>query len=126
MMTICRIRFCRLPLHFCLSISGIAVSVCTLPEARTQTVEICNNGIDDDGDKLIDCQDPDCPECPRFQSCVQPNTCYMPPIWGVPNGGGANVYGSQDLVLSTSAPFTTVTIRSADGTYTNTVAVTSS
>ncbi|MEZ0542235.1 hypothetical protein [Fibrella arboris] len=49
----------------------------------------------------------------------------MPPIWGVPNGGGADVYGSQDLVLSTSAPYTTVTIRSADGSYTKTVAVTS-
>ncbi|MEZ0487021.1 hypothetical protein [Fibrella aquatica] len=49
----------------------------------------------------------------------------MPPIWGVPNGGGASVYGSQDLVLSTSAPYTTVTIRSADGSFTKTVAVTS-
>lgn len=93
--------------------------------SHAQAVEICNNGIDDDGDKLIDCQDPDCPECDRFQSCVQPNTCYMPSIWGVPNGGGVDVYGSQDLVLSTSAPFTTVTIRSADGSYTKTVAVTS-
>ncbi len=26
-------------------------------------VEICDNGLDDDGDGLIDCADPDCPEC---------------------------------------------------------------
>ena len=103
-----------------------AIGLLVAQPAQAQAVEICNNGIDDDGDKLIDCQDPDCPECVRFQSCVQPNTCYMPPIWGLPNATGSVVYGSQDLVLSTSAPFTTVTIRSADGSYTKTVAVTSS
>ncbi|MBO0934570.1 hypothetical protein [Fibrella aquatilis] len=105
---------------------GAAVGVFIPQSMQAQAVEICNNGIDDDGDKLVDCQDPDCPECVRFQSCVQPNTCYMPPIWGIPNSTGSLVYGSQDLVLSTSAPFTTVTIRSADGSYTKTVAVTSS
>lgn len=26
--------------------------------------EICDNGVDDDGDKLVDCLDPDCPKCP--------------------------------------------------------------
>ena len=27
---------------------------------QTTTAEICNNGIDDDGDQLVDCFDPDC------------------------------------------------------------------
>ena len=39
----------------------------TNPEkfSLTQTLvpEICNNGLDDDGDGLIDCQDPDCTDC---------------------------------------------------------------
>jgi len=30
--------------------------------------EICNNGIDDDGDLMVDCSDPDC-EAPGYQSC---------------------------------------------------------
>ncbi len=32
--------------------------------------EICDNGIDDDGDKLIDCADPDCKcEPPKEEAC---------------------------------------------------------
>jgi len=31
--------------------------------------EICDNGIDDDGDKLIDCDDPDCDCTPEGQLC---------------------------------------------------------
>ncbi len=120
-----RFRFIHLLLYLCIGVSTAAIGLLVAHPAQAQAVEICNNGIDDDGDKLIDCQDPDCPECVRFQSCVQPNTCYMPPIWAVPVAGD-QVFDSQDLVLSTNAPFTTVTIRSADGSYTKTVAVTSS
>lgn len=111
---------------FCLWLgSGITIT------AQAQAVEICNNGIDDDGDRLIDCQDPDCPECARFINCVEPNTCYMPPTWAVPASPTAQsdpndqVYGAQDLVLSTNAEVTTVTIRTADGSFTKTVVVTS-
>lgn len=98
--------------------------------AQAQTTEICNNGIDDDGDRLVDCQDPDCPEGARFINCVEPNTCYMPPTWAVPASPTAQsdpndlVYGAQDLVLSTNADVTTVTIRTADGSFTKTVVVT--
>jgi hypothetical protein len=104
---------------------ALGLTVAPLGSTQAQTTEICSNGIDDDGDRLIDCQDPDCPECVRFESCVQANTCYMPPVWGIPNATGSAVYGAQDLVLSTNAPFTTVTIRTADGSYTRTVGVTS-
>lgn len=90
--------------------------------AQAQTTENCSNGIDDDGDNLIDCQDPDCPECNRVINCVEPNTYYMPPIYGVP--GQTTVYGSQDLVLSTNAAVATVTIRTPDNSYSRTVVVT--
>ena len=57
--------------------------ICTLPVlalmpghpvAQTKT-EICDNGIDDDGDKLIDCADPDC-------------KCTPPPGGGTPCSPG--------------------------------------
>ncbi|OIQ37489.1 MAG: hypothetical protein BM555_00775 [Crocinitomix sp. MedPE-SWsnd] len=52
--------------------------------------EDCNNGIDDDGDGLIDCLDPDClssPDCPAF---AVPGAClpigYYPDITGTESG----------------------------------------
>ena len=38
-------------------------------------VEICDNGIDDDGDGLVDCDDPDCAESP---SCTKSGFCGDP------------------------------------------------
>ncbi|CCH51821.1 adhesin AidA-related [Fibrisoma limi BUZ 3] len=106
-----------------LLISGMTFS--TVTPALAQLVEICNNNIDDDGDNLIDCQDPDCPECAQTIECGTSNTCYMPPIYGNPTTANVNYFGSQDLVLSTNAPFTTVRIRTPDGSYDQTVVVTS-
>ena len=43
---------------------------------HAQVAEICTNGIDDDGDTLIDCDDPDCagtehvPVAHSFPACV--------------------------------------------------------
>ncbi len=34
------------------------------------TTEICNNGVDDDGDGLADCADPDCRPLPECQMCM--------------------------------------------------------
>ncbi len=52
--------------------------------------ENCSNGIDDDGDGLIDCLDPDCltdPDCPAF---AVPGSClpigYYPDITGTAGG----------------------------------------
>lgn len=52
--------------------------------------EDCSNGIDDDGDGLIDCLDPDClssPDCPAF---AVPGAClpigYYPDITGTEDG----------------------------------------
>ncbi|MEM8901494.1 MAG: IgGFc-binding protein, partial [Bacteroidota bacterium] len=39
---------------------------------HTLAEEICDNGIDDDGDGLIDCEDPDCGET---ASCLTGNVC---------------------------------------------------
>ncbi|TAE26155.1 MAG: hypothetical protein EAZ91_17880 [Cytophagales bacterium] len=122
------IRLCKLWPMACLFMLWMGPGAATTVFA--QTTEICNNGIDDDGDRLVDCQDPDCPECARFINCVEPNTCYMPPIWADPKSptalsdGGDSVYGAQDLVLSTNAEFTTVNIRTPDGSYNRTVVVT--
>jgi hypothetical protein len=41
------------------------------PRCHTPGTEICNNGIDDDDDKLVDCADPD---CKTFPGCL-PHTC---------------------------------------------------
>ncbi len=43
-----------------------------LPECQVQT-EICDNRIDDDGDRLVDCDDPDCANDPACQ--VQTEIC---------------------------------------------------
>ncbi|MBP7822029.1 MAG: T9SS type A sorting domain-containing protein [Saprospiraceae bacterium] len=42
------------------SSAGCSSSSCTTVNVNTNPVEICNNGIDDDGDGLIDCADSDC------------------------------------------------------------------
>lgn len=50
-----------------------------------QTVEDCNNGIDDDGDGLIDCFDPDCTctgQCDDFYYTTCNPDCYFVPPCG--------------------------------------------
>lgn len=89
-----------------------------------QTAEICNNGIDDDGDNLIDCQDPDCPECVQTVSCAQPNIYYLPSIYGNPAVGSPQ-YGTQDLILSTRSANAIVTIKTPDGSFSQQVVLTS-
>ncbi|MGB5314406.1 MAG: hypothetical protein WBN56_00255 [Robiginitalea sp.] len=48
----------------CLSFFG--VNACTDIDDEEIPVEICDDGVDNDGDGLTDCEDPDCelaPEC---------------------------------------------------------------
>ncbi len=68
--------------------------------------EICDNGIDDDGDGLIDCLDPDCltsPDCPAF---AVPGGClpigYYPDIIGTETG-----YKVANQIADTQIPITT-------------------
>jgi hypothetical protein len=42
----------------------------TLSSGKTTSPEICNNGIDDDGDGAIDCADLDCANAPNCRPCV--------------------------------------------------------
>ena len=37
--------------------------------AQKGKAEICDNGVDDDGDKLVDCEDPDCKDCKVEGDC---------------------------------------------------------
>ena len=53
------------------------------------TPELCNNGSDDDGDGLIDCDDPDCDGDPN---CATGGTCEAP------NSTNANVANSRRKV----------------------------
>lgn len=109
-------------LTFLLGVFFIDLSSTT---ALAQTTEICNNGIDDDGDNLIDCQDPDCPECNQVINCTQPNVYYLPPIYGNPTTANALIYGSQDLILATRSANAIVTIRTPDGSFNQQVVLTS-
>ena len=70
---------------FALFIGALVVSITGFSQ------EICDNGIDDDGDGLIDCLDPDCigddVACPAFSF---PGSClpigYIPDITGTEGG----------------------------------------
>jgi hypothetical protein len=42
----------------------------TLSTSKTTSPEICNNGIDDDGDGAIDCADLDCANAPNCRPCA--------------------------------------------------------
>ena len=40
---------------------GLAVAACSSSESSAQTPsEICNDGVDNNGDGLVDCADPEC------------------------------------------------------------------
>jgi hypothetical protein len=53
------------------SFTGTVGSVTiTLSTSQTTTPEICDNGIDDDGDGAIDCADLDCAKAPNCRPCV--------------------------------------------------------
>jgi hypothetical protein len=39
-------------------------------ECHASTEVVCNNGVDEDADSLLDCQDPDCAESPLCTGCV--------------------------------------------------------
>jgi len=55
---------------------SIAPSAITASLATTVDGEICDNGIDDNGNKLVDCDDPGCaskaPECQKKPSGCSP------------------------------------------------------
>ncbi|MEM9936404.1 MAG: IgGFc-binding protein, partial [Bacteroidota bacterium] len=74
--------------------------------------EECGDGIDNDGDGLIDDLDPDCPAyTPSEPSCDDPLiTYYMPTVWKNTNRGRP-----QALIISTEFAQANVSIETADG-----------
>jgi hypothetical protein len=65
--------------------------------ASSQCIEICNNGIDDDGDGLIDCQD--CSDCEAASNCANipiPNTSLFNTGTNASNSGVLS-NGADDL-----------------------------
>jgi hypothetical protein len=44
-----------------------------LYDCHPAQVELCSNGVDDDGDELLDCEDPDCENDEACVSCVNQN-----------------------------------------------------
>jgi hypothetical protein len=54
----------------------LGVALALSPDiAMAQTPEVCNDGKDNDGDKLVDCKDPDCATDPV---CQKPGTGCSP------------------------------------------------
>lgn len=49
----------------------------TCVEGKCVVPEICTNGVDDDGDVLVDCADPDCTDDPGC-GCNDPDNTYTP------------------------------------------------
>lgn len=66
---------------------------------HTSCPESCDNGIDDDGDGLIDCSDPDCdgiPNCP-VDNCGERNTDGLVALYNFQEGIGSTVYDVSNV-----------------------------
>ncbi len=50
----------EIPLNIAYDIQPIFYEVCGCAPPNNFFMEVCDNGIDDDGDGLVDCEDPDC------------------------------------------------------------------
>ncbi|MBI5916144.1 MAG: Ig-like domain-containing protein [Bacteroidetes bacterium] len=85
--------------------SNVAVLTITGP-----CPEICDNGLDDDGDGLTDCADPDCTTTAGYATAVTSQTGVSNPsnALGAPNGTFAQLYETGDrLVLDFGATIPT-------------------
>jgi len=86
------------------------------PRCIVLGTEICNNGIDDDDDKLIDCKDPDCASFPGCKVVCDPlkPDCTLPDC--------ANLPACRNLKCMPTVDFGTLATRGASVTRTvNTV-----
>ncbi len=105
-------------------VTSLWVLLLTAGSVLAQT-EICNNGLDDDGDFLTDCQDPDCAgqtNCQISANCSEPYLYYLPPVYG-DKTASCDIFGSDDIVLSTLGKTATVQIKRGDGALIQTVTV---
>lgn len=74
--------------------------VLVLSGGTAQAQEVCNDGTDNDGDKLIDCKDPDCAKNPICQTPTK-GLCHN---IGGPNGLGANCDGADECAAFLEEP----------------------
>ncbi|MEO0776904.1 MAG: discoidin domain-containing protein, partial [Bacteroidota bacterium] len=88
----------------------------------TARCECCRNGIDDDGDGLVDGNDPECP-CVSGSTSVACDTIfnyYVPSVWQMRR---SSTNQPSNLVITTPFPSANVTVRTADGSFNNTYTV---
>ncbi|MGH7344159.1 MAG: hypothetical protein ACREK4_04550, partial [Candidatus Rokuibacteriota bacterium] len=73
----------RLLLILCLLfVVGLGLVLLPVGTASAQVKEICTDGMDNDGDKLIDCKDPDCATDPACKVPPPPSgTPCSPGFW---------------------------------------------
>ena len=88
--------------------------------------EICDNGIDDDGDGRIDDRDSDCTACVVADAvtCGDDLRYYIPPMWQMDDPTEAIYNGPSSLVLSTVVAAANVNVRRSDGTLIQSLVVT--
>lgn len=105
-----------------------AIDACGNSTFDTQTIhvrcEYCSNGLDDDGDGLVDENDPKCPcSSPSYKlDCNFNQMYYIPPVWQMDTSYGTdgNTYTNpSSLVISTPFGTANVNIRTTDGTTFN-------
>ena len=105
-----------------------ATDACGNVTTETQLItmqcgECCDNGIDDDGDGLIDGFDSEC-ACLEVETtdCDSLLYYYLPPVWQM----GAGAYNAPaELVITTLFPQVDVNIQTGDGsTFNQNVTVT--
>jgi hypothetical protein len=67
------------------------------PACQPPVVEICDNGIDDNGDGFVDCADPDCTNDPACQppSDGKVTICHIPP--GNPANAKTKTIGADSV-----------------------------
>ena len=102
-----------------------AVDACGNETSRSQTLEMkcecCDNGVDDDGDGLIDDYDPQCNCFAGVEAaCDSMKRYYIPPVWQPSN---PQYNAPSQLVVTTLAPLATFTAETADGSYYRTFTV---
>ena len=93
---------------------------------RVSGTEVCDNGVDDDGDGRIDDRDSDCTSCVVADRviCGDLIRYYVPPMWQMNDGDKVTYSGPSYLILSTTVGSANVTVRRGDGTVVSTNTVT--
>lgn len=106
----------------------IADIYCEAPQDRISEVEICDDGVDNDGDQFIDEFDLSCIMDDAVQDfdCDNALTYFIPPVWRMAPAGNTNYNEPSSLNISTIFPSANIYISTEDGSYTFSGTVTNS